>query len=148
MLTHMLIATDGSELAEKAVDEGLALAAKTGVRVTAVTVTEGWSALEMTERARAGATNPIAEFAAIAERRAKEVLSRVVAKANALQVPCETVHRAESTPAEAIVEEADKRNCDMIVMASHGRRGIDRLLVGSQTLRVLALTTRPVLVYR
>lgn len=148
MVTNMLIATDGSALADKAVDEGLALASKTGARVTAITVTEGWSALEMTERARAGSPNPVDDFAKIAERRASEVLSRVQAKADALQVKCETVHRPDSTPAEAIVAEADKRDCDMIVMASHGRRGIDKLLVGSQTLRVLALTTRPVLVYR
>jgi nucleotide-binding universal stress UspA family protein len=148
MLTHMLIATDGSELADKAVNEGLALAARAGARVTALTVTESWSALEMTDRARAGSPNPIDEFIKRAERRANDILGGVLMKAKALQVPCETVHRPESTPAEAIVEEADKRNCDMIVMASHGRRGIDRLLVGSQTLRVLALTTRPVLVYR
>ena len=51
---------------------------------------------------------------------------------------------SSSTP----VEEADKRNCDMIVMASHGRRGLDRIMLGSQTLRVLALTNRAVLVYR
>lgn len=148
MLTHMLIATDGSELADKAVDEGLALAAKTGARVTALTVTESWSVLEMTDRARAGSPNPINEFEKIAERRANEILGRVLEKARTLQVACEIVHRPESTPAEAIVDEANRRNCDMIVMASHGRRGIDRLLVGSQTLRVLALTTRPVLVYR
>jgi nucleotide-binding universal stress UspA family protein len=148
MLTHMLIATDGSELAEKAVDEGLALAAKTGARVTALTVSEDWSILDMTDRARAGSPNPIGDYEKMAERRASEVLGRVVDKAKALNVSCETVYRAESKPAEAIVNEADKRNCDMIVMASHGRRGIDRLLVGSQTLRVLALTTRPVLVYR
>jgi nucleotide-binding universal stress UspA family protein len=148
MLTHMLIATDGSELADKAVNEGLALAAKTGARVTVLTVTESWSVLEMTDRARAGSPNPIDEFAKIADRKASETLGRVLEKAKAMQVACETVHRPESAPAEAIVEEADKRNCDMIVMASHGRRGIDRLLVGSQTLRVLALTTRPVLVYR
>jgi nucleotide-binding universal stress UspA family protein len=148
MLTHMLIATDGSELADKAVSEGLALAAKTGARVTALTVTESWSVLEMTDRVRAGSPNPIDEFATIADRRAAEILDPVAEKAKAMQVPCEVVHRPESAPAEAIVDEADKRNCDMIVMASHGRRGIDRLLVGSQTLRVLALTSRPVLVYR
>ncbi len=148
MLTHMLIATDGSELADKAVNEGLALAAKTGARVTAVTVSEDWSVLDMTDRARAGSTNPIGEFEKLAERRANEILGRVVERAKALQVSCDIVYRAESKPAEAIVEEADKRNCDMIIMASHGRRGIDRLLVGSQTLRVLALTTRAVLVYR
>ncbi len=148
MIAHMLIATDGSQLADKAVDQGLALAAKTGARVTAVTVTETWSALDMTERARAGVENPVDEHARIAERRAREVLARVAEKATAMGVSCETLHCPDSRPAEAIVQEADRLDCDMIVMASHGRRGIDRLLVGSQTLRVLALTTRPVLVYR
>lgn len=148
MLTHMLIATDGTELAGKAVDEGLALAAKTGARVTALTVTESWSVLEMTHRAKEGVENPIADFEESAKRRARDILAAVVGKAEALGVACEKAHRSDSPPAEAIVAEADRRNCDMIVMASHGRRGLDKILLGSQTQRVLAMTTRPVLVYR
>jgi|SRR3954466_2329894 nucleotide-binding universal stress UspA family protein len=148
MVTHMLIATDGTQLAQKAVDEGLALAASTGARVTALTVTEGWSVLDATHRSRAGAENPIHDYERTMQQRAKQVLGPVAEKASSLGVRCETVHRPESTPAEAIVEEAEKRNCDMIVMASHGRRGLDRIMLGSQTLRVLALTNRAVLVYR
>lgn len=148
MVTHMLIATDGSQLADKAVDEGLALAAKTGARVTVLTVTETWSAAEMANRARAGAENPVEDYNRIISRQASEVLGRASAKAAGLNVPCETFHKSDSTPAEAIVEEAERRHCDMIVMASHGRRGLDRILLGSQTMRVLAMTTRPVLVYR
>ncbi len=148
MVTHILIATDGSNLADKAVDQGLDLAAKTGARVTAITVTETWSVLDMTERSRAGVENPIDEYRQIAAHHAGDILARVVEKAKAMNLLCDIVHRPDSYPAEAIVQEADRRNCDLIVMASHGRRGIDRLLVGSQTLRVLALTTRPVLVYR
>lgn len=148
MLTHMLIATDGTELADKAVNEGLALAARTGARVTALTVTEGWSVIDVTHRAKAGAENPIADFEDAATRRARDILNRVMAKAEALGVRCTTIHRADRTPAEAIVEEADRNDCDMIAMASHGRRGLDKILLGSQTQRVLALTGRPVLVYR
>jgi nucleotide-binding universal stress UspA family protein len=148
MVTQMLIATDGTDLAGKAVDEGLALAAKTGARVTALTVSEGWSVLDMTHRAKAGSENPIAEFEEGAARRARDILGAVRTKAAALGVTCDTVHRSDSAPAEAIVEEADRRQCDMIVMASHGRRGLDKILLGSQTQRVLAMTTRPVLVYR
>ena len=148
MVTNMLIATDGTELAGKAVDEGLALAAMIGARVTALTVSESWSVIDVTHRAKAGAENPIADFEEAAVRRAREILGRVAAKAEALGVRCDKAHRTDSAPAEAIVEEADRRNCDLIVMASHGRRGLDRILLGSQTQRVLAMTTRPVLVYR
>ncbi len=148
MVTHMLIATDGSELSEKAVDHGLDLAKRLGARVTAFTATERWSVLDMAQKARTGATNPIAEYEQMAADHAAAILAKVVAKASLAGVPCETVHCAGKNAAEGIVEEADTRDCDMIVMASHGRRGLDRMIIGSQTLRVLALTTRAVLVYR
>ena len=74
MVTHMLITTDGTQLAQKAVDEGLALAAKTGARVTALTVTEGWSVLDATHRSRAGVENPIHEYERTMQQRAKQIL--------------------------------------------------------------------------
>lgn len=145
---HMLIATDGSELAGKAVDRGLELARKTGARVTLLTATEPWQVLSMAQRAQSGVLNPVEEYETTAARVANDVLAAASAKARAADVACETHHAAGSTPAEAIVKEADRRDCDMIVMASHGRTGFDRMLLGSQTQRVLAMTERPVLVYR
>ena len=88
MVTHILIATDGSNLADKAVDQGLDLAAKTGARVTAITVTETWSVLDMTERSRAGVENPIDEYRQIAalapERILEHARASVAADAEAM----------------------------------------------------------------
>jgi nucleotide-binding universal stress UspA family protein len=148
MIAHLLIANDGSDTAEKALDRGLDLARQLSARVTVLYASERWSALEMAEKAREGSPNPVEEFNRMTERHAQAVLARAQTKAMALSVPCDLVHLPDSTPAEAIVAEADRREADMIIMASHGRRGLDRVLLGSQTARVLALTTRPVLVYR
>lgn len=145
---HILIATDGSEISERAVDQGIALAARLGASVTALTVTEGWSVFDMAQKARTGSTNPVEEYDRLAAQHAAAILDRVAEKAKAAGVSCETVHRPDSNAAEAIVAEADRRKSDMIAMASHGRRGLDRMIIGSVTMRVLALTERPVLVYR
>jgi nucleotide-binding universal stress UspA family protein len=148
MITHILISTDGSETAEKAVDHGLELARQLAAKVTILTVTERWSALEMARKAREGAHNPLQDYNELAERHATIVLERAKEKAKQAKIDCETVYKADSGPAEAIVAEADRSKADLIVMASHGRRGLDRVMLGSVTQRVLALTARPVLVYR
>src|SRR5690242_4013520 len=102
---HILIATDGSEVSERAVDQGIALAAKLGANVTALTATERWSVLDMAQRARTGSTNPIEEYDRIAAQHAGDILRRVGEKANAAGVACDTIHRADCNPAEAIVSE-------------------------------------------
>jgi nucleotide-binding universal stress UspA family protein len=142
MHKHILIATDGSDLATKAVESGLALARQIGARATILT------AFEMAHRAREGASNPIEDYEVLARANADAILARCSEMANAAGVVFDVVYARESHPAEAIVENAKSRGCDLIVMASHGRRGIDRLLLGSQTSRVLALTDLPVLIYR
>ena len=147
MHKHILIATDGSELATKAVTHGLGLAAQLGAKVTIVTGTELWSVIEMTRHAD-DRRNPIEAYEQMASEHATKVLSAAAAMAAAQGVPCETVHMKDLKPSEAIVEAAEKRGCDLIVMASHSRTGVNKLLLGSETARVLALTTIPVLVYR
>lgn len=147
MHQHILIATDGSELAEQAVGHGVDLAKQLGSRVTVLTVTESWSVIEMTRRAEAG-KNPIKEYEDMANAHAQKVLSAASAIAQKAGVEIEAIHVLDRKPAEAIVEAADKHGCDLIVMASHGRSGLNRLLIGSVTARVLALTAIPVLVYR
>jgi nucleotide-binding universal stress UspA family protein len=79
---------------------------------------------------------------------AEEVLAAAAALAAKQNVECETVHVGEMRPAEAIVEVAKERGCDLIVMASHGRRGLERLFLGSQTIEVLTFSKIPVLVVR
>ena len=144
MFKHILIATDGSELAERAVAAGRALAKALNARVTAVTATEPWSAMVTGEPALAF---PIEDYEKAAAENAARILSGVGAAAKAAGVDCETVH-INDFPAEGIVETAQVRGCDLIVMASHGRRGLSKLLLGSQATRVLALSPVPVLVCR
>ncbi len=149
MYRHILITTDGSELAQKGVDHGIALAKAIGAKVTLVTVTEpfpiqatalgsGWVASGADfERYDQGQK----EFAQSALSAAKESAARQ-------GVEADTLHIADAQPAPAILETAAGRNCDLIVMASHGRRGVGRLLLGSQTAEVLAHSRTPVLVVR
>ena len=144
MYKHILIATDGSELAGRAVTTGLTLAKALKARVTAVTATEPWSAMVTGEPAL---VFPIEQYEKAAAENAARILSGVSTAAKGSGVECETVH-VNDFPAEGIVETAKVKGCDLIVMASHGRRGLSKLLLGSQTTRVLTLSTVPVLVCR
>ena len=107
MYSHILIATDGSDLAGKAVDAGLALAKALGARATAVTVTEPWDALVMADLAERGAANPIAGYEARAAELAAGILRSVTDAAGRLGVECGPVHVADRYPAgEITVSEA------------------------------------------
>ncbi|KAF1712204.1 universal stress protein UspA [Pseudoxanthomonas kalamensis DSM 18571] len=148
MYKHILIATDGSELAQKGVDAGLALAATLGAEVLALTVSEpivtgfddamGW--------ATAGAT--ASDFQAAREQEGAAVLQRVQAQAQAAGVALRPRYLPDRYAAEAIIETAQAEGCDLVVMASHGRRGLNRLLLGSQANEVLMRSQVPVLVIR
>ena len=144
MYKHILIATDGSELAGKAVTAGLTLAKTLNAKVTAINATEPWTAMVTGEAALAF---PIEEYEKSAEENATKMLSEVSAAAKKQGVACDTVH-VNDFPAEAIIATAKARGCDLIVMASHGRRGLARMILGSQAMRVLTLSTVPVLICR
>ena len=144
MYHHILIPTDGSPLSGSAVEKGIALAKALGAKVTVLTVVEPFPVMrglpqsydapdEYTRRAHAEAEPRLAQ----AEQHAKQV-----------GVPCEVVKVEHGQPYEAIIETAGARGCDLIAMASHGRRGISALLLGSETMKVLMHSTLPVLVYR
>jgi nucleotide-binding universal stress UspA family protein len=149
MYKHILIATDGSELAGRALAHALALAKELKAPVSVVTVTQLWSAPEMA-LFRAGKANfdPVRQFEDMAALSAKEILDAAAARANAAGVTCELVHIPDQHPAEGIIAVADQKNCDLIVMASHGRRAVKRLLLGSQVNEVLARSKVPVLIVR
>ena len=149
MYTHLLIATDGSELADKGVAHGLALASRLGATVTFVNVTEPFPMFAW-GGAMAGyaAGDELAAYKEEAGRFAKEVLDNCKASADLANVRAEVVHIEDKKPAEAILELSQAEGCDLIVMASHGRRGLGRLLLGSQTAEVLSYTEIPVLVVR
>jgi nucleotide-binding universal stress UspA family protein len=143
MYKHILIATDGSELAQKAVRQGLELANRLGAKVTALTVTEPWPVAMADGMV---ISNPIDEYERAMAQEASRRLDRVSEPARELGVACERVHQADEYPAEGIVEQANAKGCDLIVMASHGRRGIAKLVLGSQATRVLTHSAIPVLI--
>jgi nucleotide-binding universal stress UspA family protein len=142
---HILIATDGSDLAERAASHGLELARILGAKVTAVTVTEPWTAV-VTGEAAFGF--PAADYEKGAIETAVGVLSRVAEMAKAAGLQCATVHVKDHFPDEGIIVAAKDNGCDVIVMASHGRRGVARFLLGSVASRVVALSAVPVLICR
>jgi nucleotide-binding universal stress UspA family protein len=148
MYQRILIATDGSELASKAVAHGIALAKDLKVPVSVVTVTEAWSAFDLGQMSRLGNKNPIAEYEDIATAAANNVLERAAQVAKSQGVACERIHVRDQYPAEGIIATAKDKGCDLIVMASHGHRGIDRLIVGSQANQVLTHSKIPTLIVR
>lgn len=145
MFKRLLIATDGSELAGKGVATGLALAKTLDASIVVVTATEPWTA--MTNGEGLAFDFPIGEYEKSCAEQASRILTSVKADAERQGVALETVH-VNDFPAEAILSTAKGKGCDLIVMASHGRRGISRLLLGSQATRVVTLSTIPVLICR
>ena len=145
MFKHILIATDGSDLALKAVDQGLALAKALNAKATAITATEPWPTVALGEMAIAF---PIDEYEKGCADGAAKILGVVSKRAEEAGVACQTLHVKDQLAAEGIVETAKLRGCDLIVMASHGRRGLSRLLLGSQANSVVTHSTVPVLICR
>lgn len=145
MYRNLLIATDGSELADKGVTHGLALAKALGAKVTVVTVSDPWT-IYMT--GEVGATFPVEEYERACEASASAILAAVAKRAEAMGVGCEKRYVKDEFPAEGILETAKNEGSDLIVMASHGRSGVQRLLLGSQANKVVTHSTVPVLVCR
>ena len=148
MYRHILIATDGSELAHGALVHGLALAKSVGARVTALTVTGPWAVSDMASRAELGDKHPVADYEREEEARARRILDIAQAKADETGVACQTLHEADSLPSEAILRVAEARGCDLIVVSTHARAGLARIVIGSQSAEVIAGAKVPVLVCR
>ena len=145
MFKHILIATDGSELADRAAAQGLGLAKLLKANVTVVTATEPWTAVVTGEAALAF---PYADYEKAAAENAAKILARAADMAKKADVACATVHVKDRFPAEGIIAAAKDKGCDLIVMASHGRRGLAKLLLGSEATKVLTLSSVPVLICR
>lgn len=145
MYKHILIPTDGSDLAERAVEQGLALARKLGARVTLIRVIQPL-------RAPAGESvqlrGTLEEYEREERRQAEQWLAQAAARAANSGVPCEAVTAVNVQPYDAIVATAREKACDLIAIASHGRSGLSAMLLGSVTQKVLAHSDLPVLVYR
>ncbi|RAZ91498.1 universal stress protein [Mesorhizobium hawassense] len=149
MYEKILIATDGSELAGKGVAHGLELAKGLGATVTFLNVSEAFPALAW-GGAMSGyvAADALVDYEESARKYGREVLDKCKADADAKGVASKGLYVENKAPAEAILEVAASEGSDLIVMASHGRRGLGRLVLGSQTAEVVSLTRIPVLVVR
>ena len=145
MFKNILIATDGSDLAVKAVEQGVLFAKEIGAKITAVTVTEPFHFLSVSPNQLQ--YTPI-EYKKHAESQAHKVLGVVSAAAKSADVACDTLHVEHEQVYQAIIDAASARKCDLIVMASHGRRGVSAVVLGSETVKVLTHSKIPVLVYR
>jgi nucleotide-binding universal stress UspA family protein len=145
MFKHILIPTDGSDLSRKAVLYGVRLAKESGAKVTGLTVAEPYRVATMDTILISVDEGDYEEQSRVLSEKAME---QVKMAAQAAGVPCETVREVNDQPYRAIIDAAQALQCDLIVMASHGRRGISALLLGSETAKVLTHSTIPVLVYR
>jgi nucleotide-binding universal stress UspA family protein len=150
MYNNILIGTDGSPLGDRAVDHGLALAKRDGAQVTIVTATEGWSTMELALEASKERhnRNPLQHFEEMATEAAQHILDAAAAKAKAGHVQYQVKHVPNKRAGDAIIDLADAIHADLVVMASHGRRGINRLLLGSQAYEVVSRSKVPVLIVR
>ena len=144
MYRRILVPTDGSEITGKAVAAAVSLAKSLGAELFTVSVKEPFPYSAISEMQ----PTPPQEFYDAQERIAAERVAAVVAISEAAGVPCRG-HTVEALhPWEAIIDHATKSQCDLLVMASHGRRGVSALLLGSETQRVLTHTKVQVLVVR
>jgi nucleotide-binding universal stress UspA family protein len=145
MYKNILIPTDGSELAGKAVRDGIALAKSLGAKVTALTVSLPFHVFTL-ETGMVIDTAP--EYTKHTKEKAATTLGEAANAAKAAGVACETMQVEHEHPYQAIIDTAKSKGCDLITMASHGRRGVAALVLGSVTLQVLTHSKIPVLVHR
>ncbi|MET3792383.1 universal stress protein [Aquamicrobium terrae] len=148
MYRHILIATDGSELAARGVEHGLALAGPLKAKVTVLSVSEPLRPTATRAAMMGGVDDPVARYDQQIDDDMKKRFQSIEQRATEHGIVVDLVHEIDDFPAEAIVRTARLKDCDLIVMSSHGRRGAARLLLGSQTAEVLAHTKLPVLVVR
>ncbi|WFU15052.1 universal stress protein [Bradyrhizobium sp. CB3481] len=148
MYASILLSTDGSDVARQGVKHGMALAKALNANATVITVTEplpiyygsghasGWMPSQ----------EEFDRFDAACKEQAGKLLDEARAMAEEIGISAEFLHVPNAHPATAIIETAKSRGCDLIVMASHGRRGLRKLILGSQTSEVLVDGSVPVLV--
>ena len=144
MIGKILVPTDGSELSVKAIRGAVEVAKRLGAKIVGMTVIEPYSYSTISEYR----PEPFEAFETRTENIARERLKQVESIAKAAEVEFETTVSKSFSPYEAIIEAAAEKDCDAIFMASHGRRGINAVLLGSETQKVLTHSKLPVMVYR
>jgi len=145
MYTKILIPTDGSPLSDAAITQGVALARSTGAMVVAMTVSAPFHTFALDPMM---VTDTKESYKKDCEARATRDLGAITAAARAAGVPCEVMHVDAEHPYEGIIDTARRAECDLVVMASHGRKGASALVLGSETVKVLTHSKIPVLVCR
>ena len=147
MFKHILVPTDGSKLSAKAAKQAVKLAKALGARITGFYAAPDYSSTYYGDGyiLRAPSAKAQAEFS---QEQTRKCLSVIEVEAEVEKVPCEVFHVVGDSPYEAIIDAAKKKKCDLIFMASHGRRGLSGLVLGSETQKVLIHSKIPVLVCR
>ena len=147
MYKNLLVATDGSKLSDKALANAIALAQAVGATVTVFYAAPDYP---MPAYADGIVYEPVSrkEYAKLAARDAQKILDAAAVKAESAGVECKTAYAIALSPWEAILAAAKKHKADAIVMASHGRRGLSAMLLGSETQKVLTHSKLPVIVIR
>jgi nucleotide-binding universal stress UspA family protein len=144
MFKKILLPTDGSELSDKAIAGAMQMATKLGAAVVGITIVEPYSYSSLSEYR----PESFDDYEARIDKAARERLARVEEAGKAVGVAVTTSVIKSFSPYESIIEACNKAGCDVIFMASHGRRGLNALLLGSETQKVLTHSTVPVMVYR
>ena len=147
MFRHLLVPVDGTALSIETVGKAVEFARTLGATITFFHAAPDYAASLLGEASVVALTSP-AEYAYAYEGRSRELLAKAEAAAHARGVPCDSRSATSDSPYEAILAAARASGCDLIFMASHGRRGISALIHGSETQAVLTHSTIPTLVYR
>lgn len=148
MYKHILLPTDGSELSEKAVHEGVRFAKSVGAKVTGLYSAHEYEFVMSYRGEYDNDQMSEEEYLRKTRERSEKILAVVGKAAEEAGVPCELKFVPNNHPYEAITETAEASGCDLVFMASHGRRGLKGMLLGSETMKVLTHSEVPVLVVR
>jgi len=144
MFKTILLATDGSELSDKAVQAAVEFARSNGSKIIGISVAEVYSYFPVTTM---GGAEDLRLLADAVKQQAEENVQKIADLAKEAKVACE-VHTPKGWCAQEIIKTAEQHHCDVIFMASHGRTGVNKLLLGSETQKVLAYSHIPVIVYK
>jgi nucleotide-binding universal stress UspA family protein len=145
MYKNILIPTDGSELADKAVKYGIEFARDAKAKLTVLTVSAPFHVFTFNTQA---VEDTPEDYGKRMKAYTAKTLERAATAAKAAGVACETLQVEHEHPHQAIIATAKSKGCDLIMMASHGRRGVSAIVLGSETVKVLTHSEIPVLVHR
>jgi nucleotide-binding universal stress UspA family protein len=148
MYKHVMLPYDGSELSDRALTEGIAFAKHSGAKITLMFVVTPYHLPIGGDHGSDMVKEIEHRHAVETEKHANEMLERGRQRASEAGVQCETIVRPGFHPHQEIIKTVGERKCDLILMASHGRRGLQGLLLGSETVKVLTHCSIPVLVVR